>query len=154
MASILEKIQEITAEKLSVDIGDVNPDSSFTEDLEADSLDVVELIMALEEEFSTDDNAIEISDEDAENIINTVIDSPYTRIPVWQNDAENIIGIIHAKNLLRLISSTRDKVISKEDIKKTLLYSYINQDDSRVRISARVLESAKTLNRNELLEKI
>ena len=68
MASILEKIQEITAEKLSVDIGDVNPDSSFTEDLEADSLDVVELIMALEEEFSTDDNAIEISDEDAENI--------------------------------------------------------------------------------------
>ena len=68
MASILEKIQEITAEKLSVDIEDVNPDSSFTEDLEADSLDVVELIMALEEEFSTDDNAIEISDEDAENI--------------------------------------------------------------------------------------
>ena len=68
MASILEKIQEITAEKLSVDIEDVNPDSSFTEDLEADSLDVVELIMALEEEFSTDDNAKEISDEDAENI--------------------------------------------------------------------------------------
>ena len=65
MASILEKIQEITAEKLSVDIEDVNPDSSFTEDLEADSLDVVELIMALEEDFSTDDNAIEISDEDA-----------------------------------------------------------------------------------------
>ena len=68
MASILEKIQEITAEKLSIDIGDVKPESSFTEDLEADSLDVVELIMALEEEFSTDDNAIEISDEDAENI--------------------------------------------------------------------------------------
>tara|TARA_X000001036_G_scaffold55194_2_gene44829 strand:+ start:18747 stop:19007 length:261 start_codon:yes stop_codon:yes gene_type:complete len=68
MASVLEKIQEITAEKLSVDIGDVKSDSSFTEDLEADSLDVVELIMALEEEFSTDDKAIEISDEDAENI--------------------------------------------------------------------------------------
>ena len=55
MASVLEKIQEITAEKLSVDIGDVKPESSCTEDLEADSLDVVELIMALEEEFSTDD---------------------------------------------------------------------------------------------------
>ena len=41
-----------------------------------------------------------------------------------------------------------------EDIKETLLYSYINQDDSKVRISARVLESAQTLNRNELLEKI
>ena len=68
MASVLEKIQEITSEKLSVDIGDVKPESSFTEDLEADSLDVVELIMALEEEFSTDDKAIEISDEDAENI--------------------------------------------------------------------------------------
>ncbi len=68
MASVLEKIQEITAEKLSVDLADVKAESSFTEDLEADSLDVVELIMALEEEFSTDYNAIEISDEDAENI--------------------------------------------------------------------------------------
>ena len=68
MASVLEKIQEITAEKLSVDIEDIKPESSFTEDLEADSLYVVELIMALEEEFSTDDNTIEISDEDAENI--------------------------------------------------------------------------------------
>ena len=68
MASVLEKIQEITAEKLSVDIEDIKSESSFTEDLEADSLDVVELIMALEEEFSTDDNTIEISDEDAENI--------------------------------------------------------------------------------------
>ena len=68
MASVLEKIQEITAEKLSVDIEDIKPESSFTEDLEADSLDIVELIMALEEEFSTDDNTIEISDEDAENI--------------------------------------------------------------------------------------
>ena len=41
-----------------------------------------------------------------------------------------------------------------EDIKETLLYSYINKDDSKVRISARVLESAETLNRKELLEKI
>ena len=68
MASVLEKIQEITADKLSVEIEDIKPESSFTEDLEADSLDVVELIMALEEEFSTDDKTIEISDEDAENI--------------------------------------------------------------------------------------
>ena len=83
MASVLEKIQEITAEKLSVDIGDVKPESSFTEDLEADSLDVVELIMALEEEFSTDDKAIEISDEDAENI-RTVQDAvDYISSKVW-----------------------------------------------------------------------
>ena len=68
MASVLEKIQGNYSRKINVDIGDVKPESSFTEDLEADSLDVVELIMALEEEFSTDDKAIEISDEDAENI--------------------------------------------------------------------------------------
>ena len=44
------------------------PDASFTEDLNADSLDLVELIMAFEEEFGTDDTPIEISDEDAEGI--------------------------------------------------------------------------------------
>ena len=69
MATVLERVQEVVAEKLSVDQGDVLPESSFTEDLNADSLDLVELIMAFEEEFSTDDDPIEISDEDAENII-------------------------------------------------------------------------------------
>ena len=60
-------------------------------------------------------------DDDANNIINAVINSPYTRIPVWKNDAENIIGIIHAKNLLRLISTKKNLPILNEDIKKTLL---------------------------------
>ena len=60
-------------------------------------------------------------DDDANNIISAVINSPYTRIPVWKNDAENIIGIIHAKNLLRLISSKKNLPILNEDIKKTLL---------------------------------
>ena len=60
-------------------------------------------------------------DEDANNIISAVINSPYTRIPVWKNDAENIIGIIHAKNLLRLISTKKNLPILNEDIKKTLL---------------------------------
>ena len=60
-------------------------------------------------------------DDDANNIISAVINSPYTRIPVWKNDAENIIGIIHAKNLLRLISAKKDLPILNEDIKKTLL---------------------------------
>ena len=60
-------------------------------------------------------------DDDANNIISAVINSPYTRIPVWKNEAENIIGIIHAKNLLRLISSKKDLLILNEDIKKTLL---------------------------------
>ena len=62
MASVLEKIQEITAEKLSVEIEDIKPESSFTEDLEADSLDVVELIMALEEEFDISVEEEELSD--------------------------------------------------------------------------------------------
>ena len=60
-------------------------------------------------------------DDNANSIIDTVINSPHTRIPVWQNDTENIIGIIHAKNLLRLISTKKGTNISNEDIKKTLL---------------------------------
>ena len=66
--SLLDRVQQIVAEKLSVDESDVIPDASFTEDLNADSLDLVELIMAFEEEFSSDDVEIEISDEDAEGI--------------------------------------------------------------------------------------
>ena len=68
MATILDRVQEVVAEKLSVDESEVVLDASFTEDLNADSLDLVELIMAFEEEFSTDDVTLEISDEDAENI--------------------------------------------------------------------------------------
>lgn len=68
MASILERVQAVVAEKLSVDESEVVPEASFTEDLNADSLDLVELIMAFEEEFSTDDSALEISDDDAEVI--------------------------------------------------------------------------------------
>ena len=64
-----EKIKEIIVEQLGVDESDVNMDSSFTDDLCADSLDLVELIMALEEEFD-----MEIPDEDAENI-KTVADA-------------------------------------------------------------------------------
>ena len=60
---ILAKIQEITADRLGVDEGDVAPDASFREDLEADSLDLVELIMELEEQFG-----MEIPDDDAEKI--------------------------------------------------------------------------------------
>ena len=66
--SLLEKVQAVVAEKLSVDESEVLPGASFTDDLIADSLDLVELIMAFEEEFSSDDVAIEISDEDAESI--------------------------------------------------------------------------------------
>lgn len=68
MATILERVQAVVAEKLSVDESEVVPEASFMEDLNADSLDLVELIMAFEEEFSTDDKPLEISDEDAEAI--------------------------------------------------------------------------------------
>jgi acyl carrier protein len=60
---VLGKIQEITADRLGVDEDDVASDSSFREDLEADSLDLVELIMELEEQFG-----MEIPDEEAEKI--------------------------------------------------------------------------------------
>lgn len=61
--SVEERVKSIIVEQLGVDADDVVPDASFIEDLGADSLDTVELIMAFEEEFS-----LEISDEEAEKI--------------------------------------------------------------------------------------
>jgi acyl carrier protein len=63
MATIIEKVQEIIAEKLSVDASDVTAEKSFTNDLGADSLDTVELIMEFEKEFG-----ISIPDDQAEKI--------------------------------------------------------------------------------------
>ena len=68
MATVLERVQAVVADKLSVDEAEVKPESSFTEDLNADSLDLVQLIMAFEEEFGNDETPIEISDDDAESI--------------------------------------------------------------------------------------
>ncbi len=61
--SIEDKVKKIIAEKLGVDLEEVVPEASFVDDLGADSLDLVELIMSMEEEFDTD-----IPDEDAEKI--------------------------------------------------------------------------------------
>ena len=69
MATVLERVQKIVAERLGVEESAVVPDASFTEDLEADSPDLVDLILAFQDEFSTDDNPIEISDEDAEGLL-------------------------------------------------------------------------------------
>jgi len=63
MASVEEKVKHIIVEQLGVDEDEVKPEARFVDDLGADSLDVVELVMALEEEFS-----LEISDEDAEKL--------------------------------------------------------------------------------------
>ena len=68
MPSIFERVRAIAVEQLGVDESDVVPAASFVDDLEADSLDLVELIMSLEEEFSGDVQ-LEISDEDAEKIV-------------------------------------------------------------------------------------
>lgn len=64
MATVEERVKKIIAEQLGVEEDEVTPEASFVEDLGADSLDTVELVMALEEEFS-----IEIPDEDAEKIL-------------------------------------------------------------------------------------
>ncbi|MBT4204733.1 MAG: acyl carrier protein [Proteobacteria bacterium] len=63
MSTVEERVQKIVVEQLGVKEEDVNSSASFVDDLGADSLDTVELVMALEEEFKT-----EIPDEDAENI--------------------------------------------------------------------------------------
>lgn len=68
MATVLERVTKLAVDRLGVEEEDVKVESSFTEDLNADSLDLVELIMAFEEEFSQDGDAIEIPDEDAEKI--------------------------------------------------------------------------------------
>lgn len=68
MATIAERIKKIIVDQLGVAEIEVVPSASFTKDLNADSLDLVELIIAMEEEFSTPENKISISDEDADQI--------------------------------------------------------------------------------------
>ncbi|HXX38305.1 MAG TPA: acyl carrier protein [bacterium] len=63
MAPVFDRVKAIVVEQLGVEASEVTPQSKFVEDLGADSLDVVELVMALEEEFD-----LEIPDEDAEKI--------------------------------------------------------------------------------------
>lgn len=75
---ILEKIREITVDRLGVEESNVTPEASFREDLEADSLDLVELIMELEEQFG-----MEIPDEEAEKI--TTVEQAVEYVTEHQN---------------------------------------------------------------------
>ena len=68
MATIFERLKTILVEQLGVDEKEVVPSANFVDDLGADSLDLVELIMTVEEEFSTPSRKIEIPDEDAEKL--------------------------------------------------------------------------------------
>jgi acyl carrier protein len=68
VATVFERVRAMIVEQLGVDEAQVTSNASFVDDLNADSLDLVELIMSIEEEFSKDGAAVEISDEDAEKI--------------------------------------------------------------------------------------
>lgn len=68
MAIVYERVKAIVVDKLGADENAVQEGSSFVDDLNADSLGLVEFIMAFEEEFSTDDEPVELSDEDAGNM--------------------------------------------------------------------------------------
>jgi acyl carrier protein len=68
VATVYERLKKIIIDQLGVEEEQVEPGTSFIDDLNADSLDLVELIMAMEEEFSDDSNQVRIPDEDAEAI--------------------------------------------------------------------------------------
>ena len=79
MATVFERVKKIVVEQLGVEENDVVPTASFVDDLGADSLDLVELIMSLEEEFSDSSKKIEIPDEDAEKIVTVQDAADYIR---------------------------------------------------------------------------
>ena len=69
MATTFERVRSLIVEQLGVEEDQVVSSASFVDDLNADSLDLVELIMSMEEEFSNDGTTLEISDEDAKKIV-------------------------------------------------------------------------------------
>ncbi|MBI4328275.1 MAG: acyl carrier protein [Chloroflexi bacterium] len=69
MPTVYDRVKKVIVNQLGVEEGQVVSSASFVDDLNADSLDLVELIMALEEEFSTPEHRVEISDQDAEKIV-------------------------------------------------------------------------------------
>ena len=69
MATIFERLKKIAVEQLAVEDEEVVPSASFVDDLGADSLDLIEMVMSMEEEFSNPDRKVEIPDEDAEKIV-------------------------------------------------------------------------------------
>lgn len=68
MATVFERVQILIVEQLGMDSSQIVPAANFVEDLDADSLDLVELIMSMEEEFSHGSVTLEIADDEAEKI--------------------------------------------------------------------------------------
>ena len=69
MPTVFERVKKIVVDQLGVEEEEVVPSANFVDDLGADSLDLVELVMSLEEEFSQEGQKVEIPDEDAEKIV-------------------------------------------------------------------------------------
>lgn len=69
MATVFERVKKIIVEQLGVEEDEVALGASFADDLNADSLDLVELVMAFEEEFGSESHQLEIPDEDAEKLL-------------------------------------------------------------------------------------
>ncbi len=68
MATLFERVRDVVVAQLKVPADEVTPEASLVDDLRADSLDIVDLTIAIEEAFADDAEDLEISDEDAENI--------------------------------------------------------------------------------------
>lgn len=68
MATVYDRVKKVIVDRLGSEDSAIKPEASFVDDLNADSLDLVELVMAFEEEFSTPDKPVKITDEDAEAI--------------------------------------------------------------------------------------
>ena len=69
MATLFDRVKSIIVEQLGVEEAEVTMEASFADDLNADSLDLVELVMAFEEQFGNESNPLEIPDEDAEKLL-------------------------------------------------------------------------------------
>lgn len=86
MTTVFERLKKVVVEQLSVEEEEVVSSASFVDDLGADSLDLVELIMALEEEFSNPSRKVEISDEDAEKLVTVQNAIDYLKDLSTEND--------------------------------------------------------------------
>ena len=104
MSSVEDQVRGIIAEQLGLKADEIKNDASFVDDLGADSLDTVELVMALEEEFET-----EIPDEDAEKI--TTVQHAIDYIRARQNEAlDTCLALRHLIRTVRLRARGTDRV--------------------------------------------